>query len=121
MSTIVDNSVKSYIATAAIGAYLRVKKDGTTQNVVIAGAEKSFGVTVANADAGKGVTVRFQQSPGTAFYKAANPIVANAAVYGAANGLVDDVATADFIGYAEEAATATGDIIEVRHGTLPVS
>jgi len=114
MATFTDSNHKSYNASEAIGAYIRVKKD--TTEVAIAGvADASIGVTVANAAVDELVTVRFKSSTGSAFYKASKAISINAPVYGAADGEVTDAVGGEFIGFAEEAATADGDIIEVLH------
>lgn len=114
MATIIESSVKSYIAHAKLGAYVRVKKNAA--KVELAGvADASIGTTIANADEGEAITVRLKSSSGTAFYVAAKAITLNAPVYGAANGKITDAVGGEFLGYAEEAAGADGDIIEVLH------
>lgn len=116
MASFVDNNVKSYEAGEAIGAYIRVKKSGDT--VVAAGVgEIGIGVTLANVALGDAVTVRLFNGYGTVFMVAAGAITKNAAVYPLAAGKTDDAqdgtAGGAPIGYAEEAATASGDVIEV--------
>ena len=112
MSSVIEYHTKSYTAGAALGAYVRVKKSGST--VVAAGAgEAGIGVTIHNVANGEPVTVRLFNGFGTAFMKASAPIVQNAPVYGTANGKVDDAGTGPFLGFAEEAATADNDVIEV--------
>jgi hypothetical protein len=121
MSAVIEFHIKSYVSTAAIGAYVLVKKDG--DNVVAAGAgEAPIGVTMTNAAAGTHVPVRLLNGYGTAFMKAGAPISKNAAVRGIAGGQVDDSTNGVVVGFAEEAATATGDIIEVAlRGVLPTN
>lgn len=119
MATALEFHIKSYVSTAAIGAYELVKKSG--DEVVVAGAgDAPIGVTMANAAAGTVVPVRLLNGYGTAFMKAGAAITQNAAVRGIAGGKVDDSATGVVVGTAEEAATADGDIIEVAlQGSLP--
>jgi predicted RecA/RadA family phage recombinase len=114
MSSFIDNSVKSYTSTADIAAYVLVKKSGS--NVVVLDTQASdvaIGVTLAPAKAGAQVPVRLLNAGGTVLIKAANAIAQNAAVRQLNTGTVDDTGTTQIIGYAEEAATASGDIIEV--------
>ncbi len=112
MASQVEFQIKSYISTAAIGAYELVKKSGT--EVVVAGVgDQAIGVTMANAAAGTTVPVRLFNGYGTAFMKAGAAITAGAKVRGIASGKIDDTATGPIVGFAEEAATADGDVIEV--------
>lgn len=112
MSSHVDYQVKAYTAGAALEPYIRVKKSGAT--VVAAGAgEAAIGATVARAASGDKVPVRLFNAFGTALLTASGAITANAAVYGTASGKIDDTGTGAIIGYAEEAAAADGDVIEV--------
>jgi hypothetical protein len=114
MSSIIQFPVKSYTAGEAIGAYVRVKKSAGT--VVIAGAgEVGIGVTEANVENGGLVPVALWNGFGTVFMKAGAAISINAPVYPIAAGKIDDAQATQGapIGYAEEAATADGDVIEV--------
>lgn len=115
--------IKSYVATDAIAAYVLVKKDGVTDNVVVAGAgDAAIGVTMANAAAGTVVPVRLLNGFGTALVKAGAAVAKNAIVRGIASGKIDDAANGCVIGIADEAATADGDIIEVLlAGSAPVA
>ncbi len=112
MSSFVEHQVKTYTATAALAAYIRVKL--VSGEVVVAGLnEVAIGVTLANVAAGGLVPVRLFNSFGTAFMTAGAAITRGAAVFGAASGKIDDTGVGPAIGYAEEAATADGDVIEV--------
>lgn len=112
MSQIIEFHTKSYTAGEALGAYVRVKKSGST--VILAGAgENAIGVTTHNVANGDPVTIRLLNGYGTAFMKVSAPVAQNAAVYGTASGKIDDAGTGPILGYAEEAGTADNDIIEV--------
>jgi hypothetical protein len=116
MAAVIENIIKSYLTTEAVTAYVRVKKSST--GVAIAGAgEVGIGVTLSNAANGDPVAVRLFNGYGTCFMKAGAAITANTLVYGIAAGKIDDaVASTNAgapLGYAETAATADGDIIEV--------
>lgn len=112
MSSFNDHQVKSYIAGETLAAYIRVKKSGS--GVVAAGAgEAAIGVTIIPATSGDAVSVRLFNAFGTVLMTASAAITANAAVYGTASGKIDDTGSGPVVGYAEEAATANGDVIEV--------
>ena len=99
--------IKSYVATDAIAAYVLVKKDAATDNVVVSGAgEAAIGITMTNAAAGTVVPVRLLNGYGTALVKAGAAVAKNAVVRGIASGKIDDVTTGAVIGTADEAATA---------------
>jgi hypothetical protein len=59
------------------------------------------------------VPVRLLNSAGTVLVKVGAAVAQGAAVRQLNTGVVDDTGTTAIIGYAEEAATAAGDIIEV--------
>lgn len=122
MSSIIESQVKAYTATAvALAPYVRVKKNAGLVEVAGAG-EVAIGVTLANCAASGVVPVRLFNGNGTAFMTASAGITANAAVYGTAAGKIDDAGTGTPIGYAEEAATADGDVIEVLlRGEVPLA
>ena len=115
MASALEFHIKSYVSTAAIVAYVCVKKDAATDNVVVAtAADVPIGVTMSNAAAGTVVPVRLFNGPGTAFFKANAAIAKNAVVRCAtAGGLIDDSTTGTVVGTAEGAATAQNDVIEV--------
>lgn len=112
MSLAVEFHIKSYVATAAVAAYVLVKKSG--DEVVVAGAgEAPIGITMANAAAGETVPVRLLNGYGTALLKVGAAVTKNATIRGIADGEGDDATTGCVIGTAEDTATADGDIIEV--------
>lgn len=119
MSSYNDHQVKTYTATAALEPYIRVKLDAG--EVVVAGLnEVAIGVTLARVAAAGLVPVRLLNAFGTCWMTAAAAITSGAAVFGAALGKIDDTGVGPAIGYAEEAATAAGDIIEVLvRGQVP--
>lgn len=116
MASYIDGSVKSYTSVAAVAAYVLVKKNGANGVEVLTDAanDVAIGVTIAPAAAGAQVPVRLLNSGGTVFLKAGAAIAVNAAVRQLVGGTVDDTGATPIIGYAEEAATAANDIIEVR-------
>lgn len=120
MSSNFEGTIKSYISTADIAAYVLVKKSGS--NVVVLDSpatDLAIGITTNMAKAGYPVTVRSLTGGGTAFIKVDGPVAQNAAVRQLAGGVVDDTGSTPIIGYAEEAATAQNDVIEIRLGGTP--
>ena len=115
MSSFIEGNVKAYTAIAAVTPYVLVKKSGS--GVVVLDTEATdvaIGVTLANAAAGGQVPVRLLNAGGTTLIRAGATIVQNAPVRQLNTGVIDDAGTNPVVGYAEEAATAVGDIIEVR-------
>jgi hypothetical protein len=115
MSSYTTLHTRSFIATAALGAYVRVKL--SSGEVVAAGAgEASIGVTEAPCAAGTAVSVRLKNSGGTALFTAAGAFANGATVYGVASGKIDDVVgdpANEIVGTALQAATGDGHIVEV--------
>ena len=112
MASFTNGPTKSYLATGAIGVYLRVKKNAGT--VEVAGvADASIGVTTANVATGEPVTIQLKSATGSYFYTASKAIAINAPVYGAAAGKITDAVGGEFLGFAEIAAGSDGDVIEV--------
>ena len=114
MSIQVDRE-KTFIATAAVTAFRRVKLTASSGTAVEhAGAgEACIGVSQNTAAIGEQVTVRMIRPHATHKVVAGGPIVLGAAIYGAADGAVDDAVSGTAQGTALEVATASGDIIEV--------
>ncbi len=115
MSQQIDSGYKGFIASAAIAAGILVKK--VNGKVAVAGlAEEPIGVTThATFADGDPVAVKLLSASGTLKCVAANAVADGAVVYGRALGKVDDVSSSSAIrvGIALEAASATGDFIEV--------
>ena len=109
-----SEGVKSFLAGAALAVNRRVKLDTSGNTVIYAGAgEKGIGVTQQAAESGAPVAVKLWNSGGTFAVETAGAVVALAAVYGAADGKVDDVVLGPKIGEANEAAGTAADIIEI--------
>lgn len=111
--------ITTFTADVALTQGARVKiKTGTTTTppeVDLAGInDRSIGTVEAGAAADALVDVRLNTQSGTRMCIAAGAFAVGATIYGAANGKVDDVATAAAIyGQAKEAATADGDLVEI--------
>jgi len=113
-----NSGLRTFIAGEDLGENIRVKiESGTTMDppeVVAAGAgEQHIGVTQFAVVDGTPVTVKITATPGTVEVVAADSFSRGAVLYGAASGKVSDTASGSSIGIAVEAATATGDIIEM--------
>ena len=106
---------KSFLAGAVLAANRRVKLDTSGNTVIYAGAgEKGIGVTQEAAlTIGDAVKVKTWNCGGTFAIETAGAVTALAAVYGAANGTVDDVVLGPKIGEANEAASGAAVVIEV--------
>lgn len=115
MSQYVDTPTRTFTAGAAIGQYIRVYL--SSGKLAVAGlTNKEIGQAEVAAFAdGDVIPVRLRTAQGTCKMVAAGAITAGAAVYTAASGKIDDVATSTgfLVGTALEAATAANDVIEV--------
>jgi len=100
------------VAGEALAARRRVKLSGAT--VVYSDAGEEFiGVTEYGVANGADVALRIRTDAGSFEVTAAGPIAAGAKIYGALDGKVAADVVGGCNGYAIEAATADGDIIEV--------
>ena len=117
MSQYVETACKMFTAGGAVAQYLRVK---TGTALAVAGATETELGTLETAACASGDirAVRLRTAQGTCKMVAANAIDAQATVYGAAGGKIDDIANVNRIGISLEAATADGDVIEVLRGPL---
>lgn len=117
MTQQVEVSTKAFTAGAAMEKHARVKLSSGVLALAGVGASDEpveLGtIQEATFAAGDVVAVRMRNAPGTVKMVAAAAIAAEAAVYGAASGRIDDAVSGNPIGVALEAATAAGDIIEV--------
>ena len=111
MNSYTDNRL-SVEAGEALVKYRRVKKSGATVVYADAG-EDAIGVTMKNVASGDMAEVKLFNDGGTFPIEAAGAITANAAVYGAADGKIDDTVAGEKVGTANEAASASGNVIEV--------
>jgi hypothetical protein len=111
MSQYFESAVRPDTAAGAVASYLRVKTPGA---VAVAGAlDQSFGTMDRDCLAAGPCSVRIKTAQGTRKMVAAVAITAGNPVYGAASGKVSSVANGNLEGYAMDAATADGDVIEV--------
>jgi len=106
--------IKAFTAGEALAAYRRVKLTAAGTVSYADADEPEIGVTEAAAASGARVAVALK---GGRTHKcvAAGAVTVNAAIYGMADGKVDDTATGSgsaVIGLALETALADGDVIE---------
>jgi len=119
MSVLEDTGYRSFVPNGAIDKFILVKLSADNTVSAAGLAEEPIGVVVdesyASGAGSESVTVALLSKGGTIKCVAANAITRGAIVYGRASGKIDDVSTSSAIqiGVALEAATATGDIIEV--------
>ncbi len=114
MSQFVDGNVKAFTAGAAIGIHILVKI--ASGKLAVAGLDEEFigSMTQASFADGDVVGVRLKSAAGTHLCVAAGAFSQGARIYARAAGQVDDVSTtAKGLGIALEAATASGDVVEV--------
>lgn len=113
MASSINGNVKSYAAGADLGAYILVKKSGSTVVAVDTPAtDIPVGITLNTALSGQQIAVRLLNGGGTALLKMGAAVAVNGAVYADA-GVGGTTNTNVLLGYADEAATASGDVIEV--------
>lgn len=108
--TNIEGTRRNFVAGEALEAFKHVKLSAGTVVHADAG-EAGIGFTVHAATSGYGVSVELLRP--TVQVKTAGAVTLGASVYPAADGTIDDVENGDPIGIALEAATATGDIIEI--------
>lgn len=117
MGAILDGNVKSFTAAAAIAKGVLVKATTTAGRVDVAGlGDVSIGVAEEPCFAAEEpVSVRLRSAAGTLRCKASGAFAVGVVVYGRASGLIDDISTTSAVkvGTALEAATASGDLVEV--------
>lgn len=114
MNTQFDTGMITLIAGEAVQPYRFVKKDAAT--VVYADAdENAFAITQRAADENAGVTIKLlKNSEGTFQIEAAGIIAINADIYPTADGKATSTAgTGDIMGFANEASTVAGQLIEM--------
>lgn len=113
------NNHKSAIGGAVLARYVRVKPNGTytngLPNVIACGpSDRDFGITTRPCNTiGDPVDVMLPTASGTIEMTASGAITIGADVYGDANGQITATPNNNKIGMALQAATASGDMIEV--------
>lgn len=114
----VETNTKTFIASGALGQFLRVKDNGSDK-LQLAGLTDGPDVELGTLEtaalaADEAVAVRLRTASGTRQVVAAAAITAFAPVYTAANGKVSVSASTGYLwGIALEHASNDGDIIEV--------
>ena len=119
MSQMLDGNYKAFPAGGAIGKFLLVKW-GAGVLAVAGTTEEYVGVSMHDVFAiGETMLVRLRSGSGTCKMTAGEGIAQGAVVFGKASGLIGDSIVASEIraGIALEAATNSGDIIEVLTGS----
>lgn len=98
------------LLTGTVGKYERVTAAGAQAGLTDIG----IGVAQQGGVSGETITVRLYKAP-TCLVKVSEALAAGALVYSEAAGKVQDTAQATSypLGYARQAATADGDVIEV--------
>ncbi len=112
MSQFVDGPTKTFTAGAALAVGTRVT---LSSGVLAAADEDTFEIGTVERESfasGEEIAVRLATASGTFKMVAAADFAADAVLYAAADGEVDDSGTIQ-IGVALEAAGAAGDIVEV--------
>lgn len=120
MADLTEKNLKTFTAGGAVAIYLRVK---TPSAIAAAGAlDVDIGtLELATATLGDNAVVRLRSAAGTHRMVASGAIARGAAVYGAASGQITSVRNTNAIGIALDAATASGNVIEVaRTPLIPV-
>lgn len=106
---------KTFTAGAALEPWRRVKLDSTADQVVYAGAGEAFiGVTQDRAASGSPVSVKLVTAPGTFEICCASSVATSGtAMYGAANGKVDDAVIGSIQGYVNGTVSGDGSVKEI--------
>ena len=109
-----NEGVKTFTAAEALAAARRVKLSTLVGEVEYADAADDFiGVTEDAAAIQTPVAVKLKNAPGTVEIEAAEAILVNTTIYGAADGKVAAASTGnDKFGKALEAASGNGAVIE---------
>jgi hypothetical protein len=112
-----DTIYLTFTSSATLPAYTRVKVDANGELVAAGIADQAIGfLTERGATAVQPTTVRVANAPEHCG-RANDAIAVGAAVYSAASGRIDDVATsAIFLGYATTAAAAQDGLIRFVSG-----
>ncbi len=109
-----ETGTKGFTSGEALEPYRRVKLSAANTVVYADGGEASIGVTSKRAaTSGDSVSVRLWTASGSWDIEALGAISAAAEVYGADSGKVQTAASGTGIGWANEAAAQSGDVIEI--------
>jgi putative N-acetylmannosamine-6-phosphate epimerase len=112
MAQYTEASVKTYTSGAALAQHLRVTYSSGKLGLADASTLEIGTMERPAYAADQDAPVRLRNAPGTCIMIANSAIALGAAVYAAAGGKVDNTGTV-LLGYAESAAAADDDEIEV--------
>jgi ABC-type phosphate/phosphonate transport system substrate-binding protein len=117
-STIIENTQRTFVATASIGAFLLTKigNDGTVALAADSASEAQIGFTSRAADAGEATLIVLLNGGGTALATLSSTVTnAGTAVYAVASGKVAATATTSsaVLGYTVDAGGAADDVVEI--------
>ena len=112
MSQYVETPTKAFVCGGAIGRYLRVVTPAALSAAPFNDVEIGT-IEEAAFVSGDVRSVRLRTASGTCKMVAGGTFSIGATLYGASSGTVDDIANGNRIGIALEAATASGDVVEV--------
>jgi hypothetical protein len=117
MADINESGLRTFVAGEALEMHRRVKLNPGATTVVYSDAEDWIGVTEGSEAVANGaqVLVRMKTHPGTFKLTCSAAVAAGAAVYGTADGKIDDAwgSNAQLVGRALEAGSGDGAKIEV--------
>lgn len=114
MSQYTENG-KTIVTAEAVAAYRLLRSDGYYADA----GDTPFGATGVAAASGDAVALKLKNDGGTIKLEAAAAIASGRTVYTAADGKVSATPIGKPFGFALEAATAAGDIIEVFPAEIP--
>lgn len=107
-----SNEGITLVAASALSAYTRVYVDSSGQAALAGADNQDIGVVQEDVASGGNAPIRLWGA-GSMFIKTSSAITAGGMVYPAANGTVSGSKDDNQIGLAAQAATASGDVIEI--------
>lgn len=107
-----NNPITVLAGSTDLPPYRRIAFDGTDWELAAAGAVFQA-ITINHIETGEYGPANAKTQVAEAELEAAGAFASGAALYGAANGTVDDAVSGATIGVALEAATAAGDVVRV--------
>ncbi len=107
-----EGGKKAFLAGEDLAAYRRVKLSAADTVVYADAGEAFIGITQEEKLSAESITVALRSASRTYKVTAAEAIAANAVIYGANDGKVQDTVSGSPIGTILEETTADGDIVE---------
>ena len=113
-----NEGIRTFTASGAITAHARVKVTAASSTTppqceLATIGEQHVGIAEYAAATGELVSVKIRNYNGSVEAIAASSVAVGAALYGATGGKIASTSSGTTIGFALEAATADGDIIEI--------